>query len=67
MFIKTLNPAQRGASAGLGKITCLAAGDVFDHTVDFPRIQAFFVARRYGVPPCRARLIAALAFDGRRA
>jgi hypothetical protein len=59
--------ARAGANGGaLGTVECLAAFDVPRNGTRLAEIQAFFIARRFGVQPDRARLIADLAFARRR-
>lgn len=54
------NPAHRGATAGLSNAAVAACGERF--TAPRPFRQDLFVARRFGIPPATAAVIAELAF-----
>ena len=49
------DPARRGEA-----VECLLAGDIYGHTTS--SLRAKVLASRFSLPPCRASLIAGLAW-----
>jgi hypothetical protein len=67
MTPKTLNPALARHCEETGSETfLLSSRNDSENSPNLPDLQACFLWERYGILHARARLIASLAFDGRR-
>ncbi|WP_374309830.1 hypothetical protein [Methylocella sp.] len=66
MTHKAAKPAACGARTGSG-IVLLGSWNSPENSLNRLELQAGFLARRYALPLSRAKLVAELAFDGRRA
>ena len=67
MVLKTMNPAPLAKATGLGNVVSWQATDIRANTTSLADFQVNFVARRTGLAPGSARLVAELIFDRRTA